>query len=167
MLIRPERSQDIAAIRDLTEAAFLTAAHRSGTEAAIVEALRRAGQLSLSLVAVSGDEIAGHVAFSPVSIGGQDKGWFGLGPVSVAPDRQRQGIGSALIREGLRRLQARDAAGCVVLGDPAFYTRLGFAPTPALHLPGVPPEYFMALAFDGVVPEGQVAYAPAFEDAGR
>ena len=165
MQIRPERPGDADAIRALTTEAFATAPHSSGTEAAIVDALRAAGALALSLVAVEGEQILGHVAFSPVTIDGVERGWFGLGPVSVQPGRQRGGIGSELIREGLRRLCEMGAAGCVLLGDPAYYGRFGFANDPALVLEGVPPEYFMRLGFGGEMPAGTVRYHAAFDGA--
>lgn len=168
MQIRPEQPEDIAAIVALTTLAFAQAPHSSGTEAAIIDGLRDAGALTLSLVASDDTDAAdllGHVAFSPVSIGGVACGWYGLGPVSVRPGRQRGGIGSALIREGLQRLRDKGAGGCVLLGDPAYYARFGFANDPALTLEGVPPAYFMALSFDGKAPVGAVRYHPAF-DAG-
>lgn len=104
MEIRQERPEDIEGIRQITKAAFEPIEHSSQTEAAIVDALRSAGALTVSLVAVADGEIVGHVAFSPVTIDGADKGWYDLGPVSVRPDRQKEGIGGALIREGLARL---------------------------------------------------------------
>lgn len=165
MQIRPEQPADCDAIRALTTEAFATAPHSSGTEAAIVDGLRAAGVLTLSLVVVEGEEIVGHVAFSPVTIDGAERGWFGLGPASVRPDRQRGGIGSELIREGLRRLREIGAAGCVLLGDPAYYGRFGFTNDPALVLEGVPPEYFMRLAFGAEMPAGTVRYHAAFDGA--
>ncbi|WP_306224060.1 GNAT family N-acetyltransferase [Bosea beijingensis] len=165
MDIRTEQPADTEAIRALTTEAFATAPHSSGTEAAIVDALRATGTLTLSLVAVEGDELIGHVAFSPVTIDGTERGWFGLGPVSVQSSRQRGGIGSGLIREGLRRLRAMGAAGCVLLGDPAYYGRFGFANDPALVLEGVPPEYFMRLGFGAELPAGTVRYHAAFDGA--
>ena len=165
MPIRPEQPADIDAIRALTTEAFATAPHSSGTEAAIVDALRAAGALALSLVAVEGEQILGHVAFSPVTIDGAERGWFGLGPVSVRPGRQRSGIGSDLIREGLRRLREMGAGGCVLLGDPAYYGRFGFANDPALVLEGVPPDYFMRLGFGAELPAGTVRYHAAFDGA--
>lgn len=169
MLIRPEQPGDTAAIRALTTEAFATAPHSSGTEAAIVDGLRAAGALTLSLVAVAEEAgpnaILGYVAFSPVTIDGADSGWFGLGPVSVRTGRQRGGIGSALIREGLRRLRERGADGCVLLGDPAYYGRFGFANDPALVLEGVPPEYFMRFGFGAELPAGTVRYHAAFDGA--
>lgn len=160
MIIRPEQPSDVAAIHALTDAAFATAPHASGTEAQIVDDLRAAGHLHLSLVAEQDGRLVGHAALSPVQIAGA-AGWFGLGPVSVAPDHQRAGIGAALIRSGLAQLAATGAAGCVVLGDPAYYRRFGFAPG-SLRYPGPPPEYFLQQPFGTPAPDGIVRYAPAF-----
>lgn len=164
MEIRKETQADAEMIRDLTQAAFAGAEHASGSEADIPGALRDAGALSLSLVAVEGAALLGHVAFSPVTIGGQNCGWYGLGPVSVRPDQQRRGIGAALIRAGLAQLREAGARGCVVLGDPAYYQRFGFACDPMLRFEGVPPEYFMRLVLDDTAPpvQGDVVYHPAF-----
>ncbi|WBU53431.1 GNAT family N-acetyltransferase [Paracoccus sp. SCSIO 75233] len=162
MQIRPEQPCDEAAISTLTTEAFAPMEHSSGTEAQIIEGLRDAGALLLSLVAVEKDAIIGHVAFSPITIDGEDHGWIGLGPVSATPGRQREGIGSALIREGLARMRSAGRKGCVLLGDPVYYQRFGFRPEPELILPNMPPEYFMALSFDGDIPQGEVAFHPAF-----
>ena len=162
MEIRPERPGDEDAIGSLIGRAFAMAEHSDGTEAQIVERLRRAKALTVSLVAVEGSEIVGHAAFSPVTIEGGDSGWFGLGPVAVDPRRQGQGIGTHLINRGLERLRERGAAGCVVLGEPAYYGRFGFRADPCLIYAGPPPEYFQALPFDGNLPSGAVAYHPAF-----
>lgn len=161
--IREERPNDINDIAALTEAAFRDAPHTSHTEQLIVEALRDAGKLAHSLVAVDGGQIVGHVALSPVTLSSGETGWQGLGPISVQPDRQGQGVGSRLMKAALQRLRESGAAGCVLLGDPAYYTRFGFAAYPQLVLPGVPAEYFMALPFDGEVPHADVAYDAAFE----
>lgn len=161
--IRPETPADADAIAALTTAAFATARHASGAEAAIVAALRGAGALTLSLVADQAGHLLGHAAFSPVTIDGRPGTWFGLGPVSVAPDRQRQGIGTALIREGLARLRQSGAAGCVVLGDPAYYGRFGFRGDTLLRYGQVPPHLFQCLAFTGTTPAGEVAYHTAFD----
>ncbi|MGX1347500.1 putative acetyltransferase [Bradyrhizobium elkanii] len=164
MQIRDERDEDAVAISRITAAAFAEAPHSSGTEARIVEALRAAGALTLSLVAVSGDgHIVGHVAFSPVQINGVAGRWHGLGPVSVAPDMQRQGIGGALIRDGLARLVTQNADGCVLLGDPAYYSRFGFVSDPALTYGGEPSPYFQRLVLNGKAPEGDVSYHSAFD----
>ena len=162
MMIRPEKPADCAAIARLTAAAFRHAPHSSHTEHFIVAALRRAGQLSVSLVAQDGDGLVGHVAVSPVSISSGATGWYGLGPISVLPARQGRGIGSRLMESALAALRRLGAAGCVVLGDPAYYRRFGFSARPGLVLAGVPPEYFQAILFRGSWPVGQVRYDEAF-----
>ena len=161
--IRPEIPADIPAIHALTAAAFLHAPHTSHTEQYIVDALRAAGELAVSLVAVQGNELVGHVALSAVTLSDGSTGWFGLGPLSVAPSHQRHGIGSRLVEHALDALRARHAVGCVLLGDPFYYQRFGFKPDPALVLPGVPAEHFQALALRGSVPAASVQYSTAFE----
>lgn len=126
MFIRPERPDDKQTIHDLTIAAFEPTPFSDGSEAPIITKLRNDGDLTVSLVAVRGGDIVGHVAFSPVTVGVESDGWYGLGPVSVWPDKQRQGIGSALINEGLAILKANGAKGGVLIGDPAYYGRFGF-----------------------------------------
>jgi putative acetyltransferase len=163
--IRPEAAGDREVIAHLIEAAFARAAHRSGTEAAIVARLRSAGALAVSLVAEEGRIVLGHVAFSPVTIAGQNCRWFGLGPVAVLPADQGRGIGTALIEAGLSELRSNGARGCVVLGEPAYYRRFGFIADARLRLPGPPAEYFQSLAFLGGVPDGTVEYHPAFATA--
>lgn len=168
--IRDERPDDAAAIAALTTAAFRDAPHASGTEAQIVDALRADNALTLSLVAIENNIIVGHAVFSPVTItasaiGSTTGGWFGLGPVSVRPDRQRSGIGSALIEAGLQRLKECGARGCVVLGDPAYYARFGFVSDPALRYAELPPEYFRRIVFKGTPPHGTVTYHSAFDAA--
>jgi len=163
MRVRPEQPEDIADIRYVTEAAFLPMQHSSGTEADIIDALRAANVLTISLVAIEDEELVGHVAFSPVTIDMEPEGWYGLGPIAVRPDFQREGVGDELIRKGLKQLEALGAQGCVVLGDPDYYVRFGFEAVPGLVLPGVPPEYFQCLAFGGLkAPHGTVAYHAAF-----
>jgi putative acetyltransferase len=162
MILRPERPDDIDAIRRLTETAFKTAPHAAGTEHLIIDRLRAAGALALSLVAEADGAVVGHVAFSPVSISDGSADWYGLGPISVNPARQGGGIGGKLIREGLERLKALGAAGCVLLGDPAYYGRFGFMSNARLTLDGVPPEYFMHVAFSPVYGGGTVTYHPGF-----
>lgn len=160
--IRDENTLDVPFIEALTEAAFRNAPHRSGTEQHIVHALRRAGQLTLSLVAEEGGVIVGHVAVSPVSVSDGARDWYGLGPISVQPELQGRNIGAALMHAALDGLRARGAAGCVLVGDPAYYTRFGFHPVPGLVYPGIPPEYFMALTFGHRTPQGVVSFHPAF-----
>jgi putative acetyltransferase len=165
-MIRPEQPEDVASIRYVTEAAFQAMEYSNRREAEIIDALRAGNALTISLVAIEDEELVGHVAFSPVTIDDEPSGWYGLGPVAVRPDYQREGIGTELIRSGLARLEALGAEGCVVLGEPEFYGRFGFEAVPGLELPGVPPEYFQCLAFGGCkIPQGEVAFHPAFDAA--
>ena len=160
--IRRETTADVPAIQAVTISAFRDAPHTSHTEQFIVGELRKAGSLIISLVAEIEGHVEGHVAVSPVSISDGAVGWFGLGPISVAPQHQRRGIGSLLMREALRILRQHGAVGCVVLGDPGYYGRFGFQVEPNLILPGVPPEYFQAICFDATLPRGTVSYHEAF-----
>lgn len=160
--IRSECTEDGAAIAAVTEAAFLDAPHTSHTEQFIVAALRRAGALSVSLVAEADGQVIGHVALSPVTISDGSTGWFGLGPVSVLPAWQGRRVGSQLIHEALRVLRASGARGCVLLGDPRYYSRFGFFPDVRLVLPGVPAEYFQVLSWGRDMPNGTVTFHDAF-----
>ncbi len=116
----------------------------------------------VSLVAEDQGVVIGHVAISRVTISNGSEGWYGLGPVAVASARQRQGVGTRLVRHALSELQRLGGAGCVVLGNPDYYVRFGFNPEPSLVLPGVPPEYFQVIAFRGLVPSGTVSYHDSF-----
>ncbi|MGY6555476.1 MAG: GNAT family N-acetyltransferase [Wenzhouxiangella sp.] len=166
IVIRDESPADISAIHAVTKAAFLSATHTDHTEHYIVDALRKADALRISLVAEQGGTVVGHVAVSPVSVSDGSTEWLGLGPVSVIPELQGQGIGSLLVTEALRRLQENGAAGCVVLGDPAYYSRFGFKACAEITLPGLPPEYFQALALTSRMPRGVVTYHEAFSARG-
>lgn len=161
--VRAEEPADIKAIYDLTVKAFKDVAHTDHTEQFIVDALRKADVLTVSLVAEKMSEIIGHVAISPVTISDGSKNWYGLGPISVSPDHQRNGIGSALMREAMDKLKSIGADGCVLLGEPAYYSRFGFKPESCLVYPGVPAEYFQALSFCSTIPQGIVSYHKAFE----
>lgn len=163
LLIRPEQPADAFAITQLTEAAFADEPHSTHTEQFIINALRRNSQLTVSLVALEAGQLGGHVAISPVAVSSGAAGWYGLGPISVAPARQQQGIGSQLMRAALTALQQTGAQGCVVLGEPAYYGRFGFKAVSTLVLPEVPSAYFQALAFDSALPSGTVCYHEAFE----
>jgi putative acetyltransferase len=165
--IRSETVDDVGAIREVTICAFRTLAISGHTEQFIVEALRAAGALTISLVALREGRIVGHIAFSPVTISDGTQGWYGLGPVSVLPEHQRQGIGKALVEEGLSRLQGLPARGCCLVGHPEYYTKFGFTNVPGLVVEGVPPEVFFALSFDGHVPQGNVVFHEGFGADGR
>lgn len=160
--IRNEMPTDVDAIDAVTTAAFLAAPHTDHTEQFIVKALRKAGKLTVSLVAEVDGEVVGHVAASPVSISDATSDWHGLGPVSVLPAYQGRGGGSRLVREALRALREGGAFGCVVLGEPGFYSRFGFRAEPGLVLANVPPEYFQAVSFGAAMPSGNVSYDESF-----
>ena len=162
MYLRKEKPDDSAAIRQLTDEAFSKVPYSNQREGEIVDALRAASALTLSLVAVDGDAVLGHVAFSPVLIGGEDKSWYALGPISVQPERQGEGIGGALVREGLALLGADGAKGCVLVGDPGYYRRFGFKADARLNMPDVPAEYVQCLAFGPDMPQGDITHHPAF-----
>lgn len=163
VVIRSETDADVAAITEVTAAAFKTLEISQHTEQFIIAALRAARALTLSLVAELDGRVIGHIAFSPVTISDGTRNWYGLGPVSVLPEYQRRGIGGALIREGLSRLKALGAGGCCLVGHPAYYRRFGFENAPGLICEGVPPDVFFALSFDGQVPRGVVEFHEAFK----
>ncbi len=165
--IRSETDTDADAIADVTIAAFKTLEISNHTEQFIVEALRTAKALTISLVAELDARVIGHIAFSPVTISDDTPSWYGLGPVSVLPEYQRQGIGKALIREGLSRLRDMNAQGCCLVGHPEYYSQFGFTITPELVLENVPPEVFFALSFDGHTPQGTVTFHDGFKADGQ
>jgi putative acetyltransferase len=163
MVIRSETDADVSAISEVTIAAFKTLKISNHTEQFIVAALRAAKALTISLVAKRHGQVIGHIAFSPLTISDGTRNWYGLGPVSVLPEYQRQGIGKALIREGLSRLKKMNAQGCCLVGHPGYYGKFGFKNTPELGLDGVPPEAFFALSFDGNTPQGTVTFHDGFK----
>ena len=122
MHIRVERREDAPRIHDLHRAAF-----GSTFEGDIVDALRAAGVALISLVAVDEDEIVGHILFSPVTITGADgMRIVALGPIAALPDRQRRGIGSALVNAGLEQCRKSGAQAVFVVGHAEYYPRFGF-----------------------------------------
>lgn len=166
IIIRSETTADVQAIDAVTMAAFKTLAVSNHTEQFIIAALRMAKALTLSIVAELDGRVIGHIAFSPVTIADGTPDWYGLGPVSVLPAYQRQGIGKALIHAGLSRLQALNAQGCCLVGHPAYYPKFGFKNIPGLVHAGVPPEVFFALPFGGHIPQGVVTFHAGFKADG-
>lgn len=160
MLIRDETAADIPAISRLVTEALLLLPQSTGTEAGIVEKLRADGALALSLVAEEEGQVVGYLAASAARIGAQG-GWGLIGPLVVLPSRHRQGIGSALMAEALRRLRAT-CRGAALVGDPNYYGRFGFRAFPGLNVAGCPPEVVQALPFDGAAPRGELIHHPAF-----
>jgi putative acetyltransferase len=167
IVIRNEMHDDLSEITEVTIAAFKTLEISNHTEQFIIEALRAAKALPVSLVAETDGRVIGHIAFSPVAISDGTPNWYGLGPVSVLPEHQRQGIGKALIKEGLSRLQDMNAQGCCLVGHPDYYRKFGFKNMPGLVLEGVPQEVFFALSFDGHTPQGAVAFHEGFKADGQ
>jgi predicted N-acetyltransferase YhbS len=164
--IRDQVAADFDAVHQLVIIAFKTQPHACGREQFLMDALWTTGATTVALVTDDASAIVGQAAFSKVMVGGKDIGWHGCGPVSVLPERHKQGIGSALMRAGLQRLRALGSKGCVVVGDPVYYTRFGFENTDAMSLPGVPAENFMALSFGGMIPKGTVEFDRAFAATG-
>jgi putative acetyltransferase len=162
--IRAEKPADSKIIYRLTQMAFEPKAYSDGTEADVIDKLRASGDLTLSLVAQVNTEIVGHVAFSPVTIGEFNDDWYGLGPVSVHPDHQLKGIGSALIDEGLKILQAKSAAGCALIGDPKYYSRFGFVSNGKVSYGDVPSHIVQWLSFGEQVPSGALIFNAAFDE---
>jgi len=162
MIIRPETPADIDAIDAVAIAAFKNHPFSHQTEQFIVKALRSAGALTLSLVAELDGQVVGHIAFSPVTISDGSPDWHGLGPISVLPEYQRQGIGKALMQEGLPRLKALGGNGCALVGDPGFYQRFGFKNIPGFIHEGIPQEVFLALPFTEKIPKGTIVFHQGF-----
>lgn len=163
ILIEPEQPADLAAIRELTIAAF----DGRTEEADLVDALREGRDLLLSLVARHRGDIVGHVAFSRVMVDDSagPEGAVGLAPVGVRPDMQQRGIGARLIEAGLDQLQAAGESAVLVVGNPAYYTRFGFSVAAAEQYPcDYSGPYFMARFLgDAAAPRGPVTYPDAFE----
>jgi putative acetyltransferase len=162
--IRPESETDIPAIRKVNEAAF-----ESDAEASLVDALRDGGFITSSLVAVTDEDIVGHIFFSrlPIKTNVGTVEAVSLAPMSVLPSHQRQGIGSKQVQSGLEVCRNQGHSIVVVLGHPDLYPRFGFSAEVARPLlnPFGGGEAWMALelvpgALQGV--EGRVEYPPPF-----
>ena len=167
IVVRSETSSDIGAITEVTIAAFKTLEISNHTEQFIIAKLRAANALTVSLVAESNGRVVGHVAFSPVNISDGTRNWYGLGPISVLPAYQRQGIGTALVLEGLTLLKDMNAKGCCLVGHPDYYRKFGFKNMVGLVHEGVPQEVFLALSFDGHTPQGIVTFHEGFKADGQ
>ena len=160
--LRYETPGDYAAIDRINIEAFANHPFSHQTEHLIVNALRIANALTVSLVAEAQGQVVGHVAFSPVLIDDEDVAWFALGPLSVLPSHQRQGMGSRLVVRGLDELRKRGANGCVLVGEPGYYERFGFRYCATLALRNIPSEYVLCLPLSGSVPRGIVTHHQAF-----
>lgn len=169
IVIREERLKDRSAIRQVNEQAF-----GQQVEADIVDRLRDSCPDILSLVAVQEEQVVGHILFSPATIEGDGKAVQGMGlaPVTVKPEWQRQGIGSLLIRAGIKMLKDRGCTFVILLGHPEYYPRFGFerASQHGIHSQwdGIPDEAFMILVLDGSAMKdisGVARYRSEFDEA--
>ena len=124
MLIRVEIGIDAPGIDALLRRSF-----DSGAEADLVHSLREDGLITLGLVATDDEgQVVGYVAFSPVSVDGEERQWVGLAPLAVDAQYRGQGIGRQLVYDGLDSLNEFSYAAVVTLGSPELYGKLGFAP---------------------------------------
>ncbi len=164
MLIRPETPDDIKTIRRLTDVAFAPMPYADGNEGAALDQMRIDGDLTVSLVAEVHGKIIGHIAFSPAQISGASGDWYGLGPISVHADRQKQGIGTKLAHEGLSQLKTSNAAGCVLIGRPVVYGPMGFTSDGNLTHKGLDPAIVQYIILNGTAPKGEVTFAPALQE---
>jgi putative acetyltransferase len=162
MNLRDESSGDHEAIRRLHLASF-----PGPGEANLVDQLRKDGDLIISLVAIEGRVLVGHVMLSKMAAPFRA---LGLGPVAVLPDWRRKGIAAALIQEAIKRATYQGWAGIFVLGDPSYYRRFGFE---SKHADGFESPYagphFMALPLHNdelPLRFGRIDYAPAFSALG-
>jgi len=162
MIIRPEKTADRRAIQTLTNTAFEPMSFGDGNEGDVINALRDAGDLILSLVA-DDDGIIGQVSFSPTTLPCEGR-WASLGPIAVVADRQRQGIGSKLAKEGLKWLTEQGYDGCVLIGNPKVYGPMGFVHG-ELTYRDVPSEVPQYISLSGLIPSGEMVFAPALEEA--
>ena len=106
--------------------------------------------------------VVGHIAFSPITISDGSLNWYCLGPISVLPEYQKQGIGKSLILKGLSLLKGNGGEGCALVGEPDYYKRFGFKNIPDLIHEGIPQEVFLALPFGKNIPRGTVAFHEGF-----
>ncbi len=162
ILIRNERHEDRATIRDITQRAFAPMPFSEGDEHDLIDKLRCADALAISLIAELDGVVVGQVTFSPAFAAEGSAGWYALGPIAVEPALQKVGIGRKLIESGIDALRERDAAGCVLVGNPALYSHFGFLPYPHLAPPGQPAEFFQILPLRVAEPSCVVDFHPLF-----
>lgn len=167
MIVREEKATDQSAVYSLVKAAFASAAHTNGTEHALVDALRKSEAYipQLSLVAERDGKLVGHILFTKAAV--EDTVVLALAPLSVLPEYQRQGVGTALVREGHRLATELGYGWSIVLGSETYYPRLGYLPADTFGIQApfdVPRENFMARKLSQNAPKlhGVVRYAKEF-----
>jgi putative acetyltransferase len=163
--VRSATPGDADGIRKVHLGAFDTS-----LEANLVEQLQREAEAVISLVAVEGGIVVGHILFSRMEVlaDGRELPALGLAPLAVLPERQRLGIGGELIGAGLDRARAIGTEIVFVLGEPDYYGRFGFAKEMAASFASpYAGEYFQAMALlEGFAPpgSGRADYARAFAE---
>lgn len=162
IVVRPETPADHAAIFGLTERAFAPMPYAGGDEQFLPGRFRDAGVLALSLVAELDQAVVGQITLTPALPEDGTGGWFALGPVSVEPELKHQGIGSRLIETAIAWMRQQGAAGCVLVGNPAYYSRFGFRLCPHLAPEDEPAEFYQMLLIGGAVPAHKVGFHPLF-----
>ena len=162
IIVRPEKQSDREIIWELTKLAFSGKPYAGGNEQDLIDNLRELNVLSASLVAVDGSEVVGQITFSPASISSGEGNWYALGPIAVLPHRQSEGIGGLLIEAGMKVIEDMGAWGCILTGDPDYYSRHGFTLANE-HCPDNEPEEYFMLRLCGVnKPAGKFAFHDAF-----
>ena len=166
MLIRAENASDWDAVYAVNVSAFDTPG-----EASLVDALRERARPTISLVAEDDGKIVGHIMFSPANLSGHpDLRVAALGPMAVAPERQKDGIGSALVRAGLDECRRLGSVAAILVGHAEFYPRFGFVPGARFGIDcefEVPEELFMVLELEpGALADvtGTITYHAAFRE---
>lgn len=162
VLIRPERPGDYDAIYEVTKRAFAPMPYANGDEQELIGRFRDAGVLALSLVADKDGKVVGQCTFTPAFAADGSAGWFALGPVSTEPKHKHKGIGGQLIQAGIAWLKEQNAAGCILIGNSAYYSRFGFLTFPDLTPEGMPAEYYQMLPLGTAEPNTVVAFHPLF-----
>ncbi|SFD25485.1 GNAT family N-acetyltransferase [Clostridium uliginosum] len=167
MLIRQEDSKDFNEVYSVVKTAFATAEHKDGNEQDLVVALRNSDAFvpELSLVAEIDDKIVGHIMFTDAKVGMSTV--LVVAPLSVLPEYQKQGVGSALIKEGHRIAKKLGYKYSNLLGSEKYYPRFGYIPAEQLGIEtpdGIPPVNFMAIKLqENAEPiNGTIKYAKEF-----
>ena len=147
--IREEKAEDYDAVREINDKAF-----GQVEEGRIVDKIRETCEEIISLVAVEGEKVVGHIFFSPTEIthNGKTIKGMGLAPMAVHPDYQNKGIGSLLIKEGIKKVKETGCSFIIVLGHEKYYPRFGFETASMYGIKpqwdGVPDEAFMIMILD-------------------
>ncbi|HML05183.1 MAG TPA: N-acetyltransferase [Methanobacterium sp.] len=127
MIIRHEKKSDYSTIYEINKLAF-----NGENESKLIQTLRKSENFNknLSLVAVNGEKIVGHILFTPITIETKEKSFLALAlaPLAVHPEFQNQGIGSLLIKQGLNACKRLKYGIIIVIGHPKYYPRFGFIP---------------------------------------